>query len=172
MGDTQQQIEAIERARKRQRAARLRVYESWSYQSIADELGVSLATARAWVREETAVMLPKEETDELRNHQVAKIDDSERTAHLAIQMLKVEAQRRQRLEMDVSRIVDDLRKWQEMLANLRKERATLLGLNLPIKVEHSGKVNITFDEEVESLVSEMLGGGVLMSLPDEVDLDV
>lgn len=172
MANVSTEVEAIERSRKRKRAAQLRVYESWSYSQIADELECSVATARMWVREETAIMLPKEEADELREHQVAKIDADEQTAHQAIQMLKTQAIRYQQEGRDLTRIIDDLRKWQEQKSALRRERATLLGLNLPIKVVHSGKVNITFDEDVEQLVTDMLGGGNLMSLPDEVDEDV
>src|SRR5688572_16198872 len=117
------ELEVIERARKRKRAAQLRVYKSWSYQQIADDLGVSVLTARQWVREETVVMLPKEETDELRDHQVAKIDQSEAIAFQAVELLGQQAEQYKQQGKPVDRLIEQLRKWQDTLGNLRRERA-------------------------------------------------
>lgn len=162
-------IEHSETLRRKRRAFQARVYESKSFAAIGEELGVSPMTAHNWVSEMRHVMLPPQEEEELRQIDVAKIDASEATAHMAREMLRAEGNRRIQLGKDVTDVVESLRRWDQRLSELRQERAKLLGLNKPVKVHHKHTITTDFDEEIEDLVSLMAGGGTILTNPDEFE---
>lgn len=164
-------LEHSETLRRKRRAYQARVYESKSLAAIGDELGVSPNTVLSWVREMMVINLPPEEEEHLRQVDVAKIDRDEENAMFARELLKYEGQRRMELGKDISDVIESMRRWDERLAALRQERAKLLGLNKPIAVRHTHVVRTEFDEEIEELVSALSGGGVIMTLPDEIEVD-
>lgn len=164
-------VEHAETIAKKRRACELRIYQSVSYQKIADEFGVSVSTVRNWIREATVTMLPKEEADELRQHELAKIDASEHQSLQAMALLGQSAEQRAQEGKPIDDELECLRRWQETLKGLRHQRAQLLGLNVPVTVNHRIKIRTEFDAEVEALVSDLLGGGTLFTTPDEVDND-
>lgn len=162
------QLELLETVRKKRAALEARLRKE-SYRAIADKLDVSVGTVRTWVKEMTQTYLPQEDIEELRAQEAASIDESEQNAVWAIDMLKREGARRELNEESVAGILDQIARWQEHIVNLRKQRALLLGLNTPVQVKHNVTVRTEFDAEVESLVSDLLGGGNVMSAPDVVD---
>lgn len=59
----------------------------------------------------------------------------------------------------------------EIRANSERE-SKLLGLDAALKVEHKGRIKVTgVTEELEALVAELAGGGVLLSNPEIVDAE-
>lgn len=170
MGAQKDAVESAELLRKKKLALDLRL-RSMSYRAIAEEIGVSVETARQYIREATITYLPAEETDELRTHEAAKIDADEAMGLKAIEMLMQEGQQVAQEGGSVRPILDDIRKWQDSLRELRKQRAIMLGINRPVQVEHRLKVRTEYDEEIEALVGELAGGGVVMSLPEDVVTD-
>jgi hypothetical protein len=165
------ELEHSETLRRKRRAYQARIYESKSLAAIGDELGVSANTVLAWVREQMVINLPPEEEEHLRQIDVAKIDRDEENAMFARELLKYEGQRRMRLEIDMSDVIESMRRWDDQLSKLRQERAKLLGLNKPIAVRHTHIVRSEFDEEIEELVSALSGGGHIMTLPDELEVE-
>lgn len=70
-----------------------------------------------------------------------------------------------RIETDTDRFV----KLVTTLDKLHQREAKLLGLDHALKVEHSGRVELNqATAELEALVAELAGGGMLMSLPSEI----
>lgn len=157
----------METAKKRRQALEMRL-ESKSYRDIADAIGVAIPTARLYVREGIQAYLPEEQLEDLRAMEVGKIDTDEEHAVLCIRMLLTQAQRRQADQQNIDGELEGIRKWKDTLMNLRKQRALLLGLNKPVQVLHAHKIRTEYDEEIESLVAELSGGGKLLSNPDEV----
>lgn len=166
--DSVKQVELLEQTRKKRAALEARLRKE-SYRQIADDLGVSIGTVRVWIKEMTQTYLPQEEIEELRAQEAASIDDSEARAHWAMNMLQREGARLEKEEKSISHILDQIARWQEHIINLRKQRALLLGLNTPVTVKHNVTVRTEFDAEVEELTSMLLGGGNVMSSPEDVD---
>lgn len=164
-------LEHSETLRRKRRAYQARIYESKSLAAIGDELGVSPNTVLNWVREQMVINLPPEEEEHLRQVDVAKIDRDEENAMFARELLKYEGQRRMELGKDITDVINSMRQWDIQLAALRMERAKLLGLNKPIAVRHTHIVRSEFDEEIEELVSALSGGGHILTLPDELEVE-
>lgn len=55
-----------------------------------------------------------------------------------------------------------------VLRGIQERESKLLGLDAPTRVEHAGRIKIDHDPELEQLVAELAGGGMLLSGPDEV----
>lgn len=162
-------VELLETVRKKRTALERRLAKV-PYRVIADELKVSVGTVRLWVKEMTVTMLPQDEIEELRAQEAAGIDESENRANIAIQMLMRQAARKEENNESVNYELEQIGKWQEHIVSLRKQRAMLLGLNAPVQVQHKHTVRTEFDAEVESLVTDLLGGGKVLSNPDQVDV--
>lgn len=163
-----QDIELMETVRKKQQAFTLRVKESWSWADISSALEVNETTARRWVREMGVIWLPYEELEEVREQNVFKIDEDERRANTMLSMLAQQADQYRQENKDISRTLEEIRKWHERRESLRRERALLLGLNKPVKVEHLHKVKTDFDQEIEDLVASLSGGGMLQTQPEDI----
>ncbi len=144
-----------------------------SYAYISDQLGVSVATAHQWVRELTAIQLPAEEMEDLRAHEAAGWDASEQRLMGMIQMMADQATRRLIDDPDYSVANETIRieSLERTLADVRKQRALLLGINRPTLVKHNVTIRNVFDEEIEALVAELAGGGNIMSPADLVDAE-
>ncbi len=164
------EVESIELLRRKKRALELRL-QSKSLRAIGAELGVTAKTADAWIREMTITQLPQEETEAVRAHEAAKIDGDEETANRAIEMLINEGTQRQERGETTIDVLEAIRRWQDTRRELRRQRALMLGLNKPVLVEHTHNINKEFDQEIESLVTDLLGGGKVMSLPEDVIVD-
>lgn len=139
--------------------------------ALADHFGVSPATIKNWLTEMTLYCLPETEIEELRTQEAAKIEADELTANRAIEMLIVQGTRIQEAGGNVTDTLEAIRKWNEFKANLRNQRAKMMGLNKPVMVSHVHQVRTEFDEEIEALVAELAGGGKLLSTPDQVMSD-
>lgn len=164
------EVEAADLVRKKKRALELRL-RSMSLRSIAEELGSNPMTVRDWIKEATLTYLPEEETEQLRIQEAAKIDADEEIANKALEMLAAEGARLTALGGSTMEVIEAMRRWNETKANLRKQRALMLGINKPVLVAHTHKVTTEYDAELESLVSDLAGGGQLLSLPEDVDID-
>lgn len=162
-------MELLETVRRKRTALERRLNKV-PYRIIADELGVSVGTVRFWVKEMTQIMLPQEEIEELRAQEAAGLDETEERARQAIGMLMAQAIRKEADGQTVSYELEAIKGWQEHIAQIKKQRAMLLGINAPVKVEHKHTVRTEFDAEVESLVSDLLGGGKVLSDPENVDV--
>lgn len=167
---TEKNIERHEVWAKKRRALELRLGKM-SYRAIAQELDINVATAHQWIRELTAIQLPQEDMDDLRAHEAAGYDASEERLLGLISMIAAQAQLK--LDADPKANIDDATKRIESiertLADVRKQRAMLLGINRPVLVKHNVTIRTVLDQEIEALVSELAGGGNIMSDPEMVD---
>ncbi len=164
------EVESVELLRKKKRALELRV-QSMSLRAIAEELGVSPMTARDWIKEATVTYLPPEETEQLRMQEAEKIDQDEQVANRAISMLIQQGERVANEGGSTIDVLEAIRRWEDTRRELRKQRAMMLGINKPVLVEHTHKVQTEYDAELESPVADLAGGGQLMSLPEDVDIE-
>ena len=161
-------LEHLETVRKKRAALEMRL-KKMSYRAIADELEVSVSTVTIWVKEMTVTMLPQEEVEQLRIQEAAAWDESEQRLLALIEMVARVAEKRERDDLPIGHQLEQLAAFEDRLANVRKQRALLLGLNAPVSVKHAHTVRTEFDAEVEGLVSDLVGGGHVLSQPDEVD---
>lgn len=163
------QLELLETVRKKRAALEARLRKE-PYRVIADRLGVSIGTVRTWVKEMTQTYLPVEECEELRQQEANSLDESESRILKMMEMVAKEAADRMAEHVPIGQHVDRMASLETQLASVRKQRALLLGLNVPVKVNHNITVRTEFDAEVEALCSDLLGGGNVMSAPDMVDV--
>lgn len=161
-------LEHSETLRRKRRAFQARQYESKSFAAIGDELGVSANTAQSWVREMSVIMMPLEEEEELRQTEVLRLDKDEYDARQAEQWLINEGMRRDVAGLSNVDVMEALRRWKQTILDIRKQRALLLGLNKPVKVHHKHVIRDEFDEEIEDLVSQLAGGGTILTKPDDL----
>ncbi len=136
---------------------------------IADDLGVSMSTVRTWIKEMTQTYLPQEEIEELRAMEADSLDASEHRILTCMGLLIDIIEARTRESLPVGHQMEQMAGFEDRLNNVRKQRALLLGLNVPVKVNHAVTVRTEFDAEVEELTSLLLNGGDLLSGPDDVD---
>lgn len=169
--DDPKQVELLEQTRKKRAVLEARLRKE-SLASISDRMNVSVSTIRLWIKEMTQTYLPVEEEAELRAQEAAGIDALEANAYSMLDMLMREGAKREKAEESTTGIVDQMQRVQEHITNLKKRRAALLGLDVPIKVKHNITVRTEFDAEVEELTSLLLGGGNVMSTPEDVDTGV
>lgn len=162
------ELEALEVARKKRVILEGRLRKE-SYASLSDRLGVAISTCRLWAKEMTVTMLPQEELEELRAMEVAGYDASESDLWLLIDMAKREGAKAELEERSTVAIREQIARLHSQIGDVRRARALLLGLNAPVMVQHKHTVRTGFDAEVESLVSDLLGGGILQTGPDVVD---
>lgn len=161
-------LEHLETVRKKRAALEMRL-KKVSYRAIADELNVSVSTVTIWVKEMTVTMLPQEEVEQLRTQEVAALDESERRMLTLIDMVARVAAEREQQKQPIGHQLEQIAGFEDRLQTVRKQRALLLGLNAPVSVKHAHTVRTEFDAEVESLVSDLLGGGTVLSDPEQVD---
>lgn len=161
-------IELLETVRKKRAALEARLRKE-SYRKISDDLGVSVGTIRLWVKEMTVTMLPQEELVELRAQEAASYDESEHRILTAIGIIINVIERREAELLPVGHQMEQLAAFEDRLNNVRKQRALLVGLNVPVKVNHAVTVRTEFDQEVEELTTLLLNGGDLLSGPEDVD---
>lgn len=169
--DDKKSIERTEIWNKKRRALELRLGKA-SYRAISAELDVNVATVHQWVRELTAIQLPQEDMDDLRAQEAAAYDASEERLLGCIAMMVQQAQRRLDVNpvCDVTNEMSRIESIERTLEGIRKQRALLLGANRPIMVKHNHTIRSVFDEEIELLVTELAGGGNVMSDPEMVDV--
>ncbi len=86
-----------------------------------------------------------------------------------MEMIARIAFKREQDNLPIGHQLEQLAGFEDRLANVRKQRALLLGMNAPVSVKHAHTVRTEFDAEVEGLVSDLLGGGTVLSDPTEVD---
>jgi transposase len=165
----EKQVEQQEKFRK-MRVALERRLKKVSYRAIADELGVSVSTITIWVKEMTQTMLPQDEVEALRAHEAAGLDESEQRIMGMMQLISFEAERRQTEGLSFQPQIESYERYETLLNNVRKQRAMLLGINVPMRVKHNITIRTEFDAEVEALCSDLLGGGNLMTGPDMIDV--
>ena len=162
-------LEHLETVRKQRTALEMRL-KKHSYRAIADEIGVSVSTVTIWIKELTQTMLPQEEAAELRAHEAASYDESEKRILAMMELCARDAARREAEGQAYGYQLEQLERFETVLINVRKQRAMLLGINVPVTVKHNITVRTEFDAKVEALVSELTGGGNLMTTPDMVDV--
>ena len=162
-------IELLETVRKKRAVLEARLRKE-PHHKIADRMGISVYTVRLWLKEMTQTMLPQDEIEELRAQEAAGIDALEQRANDMLDMLLKEGASREAEGLSNLVIVEQLQRVQEHVIVLKKRRAMLLGLDTPVTVKHNITVRTEFDAEVEALVSDLLGGGNVMSAPDQVDV--
>lgn len=166
--ETPKQVELLETVRKKRAALEARLRKE-PLRVIADNLGVSVGTVRTWIKEMTQTYLPQEEIEELRAHEANSLDESEVRVMKLMEMVAKTASERAAMNLPYGHQVEQLERFEVTLSNIRKQRALLLGLNTPVQVKHNITVRTEFDAEVEALVSDLLGGGNVMTPPDMVD---
>lgn len=162
------EIELAETARKKRQAFEMRVRQSLSLREIGDHFGTTANVVQEWLKEVRAWAVPIEDNDDLRQYEADKIDRDENLTLQMLEMVGTQAKRKLSQNQDITRELDMVDKFERTLIELRKQRALLLGLNKPVLVEHRLKIRDTFDEELEMLVTQLTGGGKVMSLPTEI----
>jgi hypothetical protein len=163
------EVERIEVWRKKRRALELRLAKV-SYRAIAEKLDIQVGTAHAWVKELTAIELPQEDMEEIRTHEADGYDASEQRLLGLMSMVAEQAQRKKDEGLSTDEEVKRIESLERTLMDVRKQRALLLGINRPTLVKHNVTVRNVLDEEIEALVSELAGGGNIMSDPELVDV--
>lgn len=169
-------LEHLETVRRKRYALEQRLVKR-SFRAIADELGISIETCRMWIKEMTQTMLPQEEIEELRAQEADALDASEQRILMCMEWIAKEADRRTAHKdeagnpdpLPIGHQLEQMAGFEDRLANVRRQRAKLLGVDVPVRVAHTLTVRTEFDAEVEELVSQLLGGGKLLSTPDQVD---
>lgn len=162
------EVERVETWNKKRRALELRLAKH-SYRSIAAELDVSVPTAHAWVRELTAIELPQDDMEDLRAQEAASYDESEKRLLACMEMTAGMAQKCIDEGTSPGHYLARIESLERTLMDVRKQRSMLLGLNRPTLVHHNVTIRNVLDEEIEALVSELSGGGNIMSDPEMVD---
>ncbi len=162
-------LERMEVCKKKRRALELRLAKV-SYRRIADELDINVATAHAWVKELTAIDLPQEEMDQIRQHEAEGYDASENRLLTMMSLVAERAEQRRADGQAYGYEVEQINSLEKTLAEVRKQRAILLGINRPQMVKHNITVRTVLDDEIELLVSELSGGGNIMSDPNVAHL--
>ena len=160
-------IERVEVWRKKRRALELRLAKV-PYRAIAEELGSNVATVHQWVKELTAIDLPPEDMEELRAHEADGYDASEARLLGLMGMVAEQAQRKKDADLSTDAEVKQIESLERTLMDVRRQRALLLGISKPTLVKHNVTVRNVLDEEIEALVSELSGGGNIMSDPELV----
>ncbi len=165
------EVERVETARKKRAVFDMR-QQAFSYRAIADALELSIPTVRAYYLEMSVVLMPQEEVEEVRARDIDGYDASERLTLHSIQLIT------KAMDQDLAegKPLNDkrlslLRDFNSQLVDIRRNRALLTGANRPVQVNHNVDVRVTYDEQVEALTSEILGGGNLLSGPDDVLVD-
>lgn len=161
-------IELLETVRKKRAALEARLRKE-PLRKIANDQGVSVSTVRLWIKEMTQTMLPQEEVEELRAMEADSLDASENRILTAIAIVIDVIEKRNREDLPIGHQLEQLAGFEDRLNNVRKQRAQLLGINVPVKVNHAVTVRTEFDAEVEELTSLLLNGGDLLSGPTDVD---
>jgi hypothetical protein len=164
-------LEAEATARARLRAVHLRL-AYWSYDKISQELSVPTTTVRRWVHDMMPEVVPTDDLELLRTRDAEALDGLTRGYHqLLVQMERVNETR---VDSDEPLLygADEFAKVGAQLVRVQERRAKLLGLDKPVLVTHTHKIRTEFDQELESLVSELAGGGHVVTLPDEIDEEV
>lgn len=118
-----------------------------TFPEIARHLGVSDSRARL-LHSEALAALPVAEADKLRMEQAEKLDYLIREAYRVLERVHVVVQSKEIIrdpETDQP-MVDDKPTLAAItvIAKLEEQKARLLGLNAPVKVEASGEVRYTF----------------------------
>lgn len=164
-------IESLEIVRKKRAALEARLRKE-PLRKIADDLGVSITTVRFWIKEMTVTMLPQEELEELRAMEADSLDASEHRIQTAMGIIidQIEKRSSEDPPLPIGHQLEQLAMFEDRLNNVRKQRAQLIGLNVPVAVKHNMTIKTEFDAEVEELNALLLGGGNLVSTPEMVDL--
>ena len=157
------------RASKIVRAVGMRL-DSVPYRVIADELGVSIATITKWISKYMREYVPVEDLDALRAKEADILDRMELAC---VTLLKQMAQANENAAADPDFTglrygPDDVMKVHDRMLRIQERRTRLLGLDSATKIEATIALT-AIDPEVEALVSELLGGGPLMSDPRDID---
>ncbi len=161
-------IERAELATKKRRVFEMR-QKLVPYRVIAEELNLSVNSVRSYYQEMRILLLPIEEVEEIRDRDIEGYNQSERTLNAAVEILAKQIEERMQSKGYAdSRDLRLLGELEGQITDIRKARALLTGANTPIRVDHNMKVRVTFDEDIEALTSELLGGGNLLSPPDKV----
>lgn len=139
------------------------------YRAIAEELNLSIGTVRAYYTEMRAALVPKEDQDDIRDRDIEGYDQSERVLVRAIELLcqQIEEKKAAKGYIDSRdmRLVGEL---EDKLVNVRRARAQLTGINVPVKLDHNVTVTDARKEHLMEIVNELLGGGDrFLTTPDQ-----
>ena len=161
-------VERVETARLKRAVFDMR-NGAHSYRDISASLNISVPTVRAYYMEMCAVLIPTEEVDEIRNRDIDGYDKSERLCLHSIELVTKAIDQDLSDEIPLSdRRISLLKDLNSQLVEIRKARALLVGANRPVQVNHRLTVRTEMDEDIEALTSELLGGGTVLSAPDEL----
>ena len=139
------------------------------YRVIAEELDLSIGTVRAYYTEMRTIMVPTEDQDEIRSRDIEGYDQSERVLTRAIELLcqQIEEKKGTKGYIDTRdmRLVGEL---EDKLVNVRRARAQLTGINVPVKLDHNVTITDARKEHLMEIVNELLGGGEkFLTTPDQ-----
>lgn len=139
------------------------------YRAIAEELNLSIDTVRRYYSEMRVIMVPKEDQDDIRDRDIEGYDESERVLRRAIQLMceQIEEKKQSKGYIDSRdmRLVGEL---EDKLVNVRRARAQLTGINVPVKLDHNVTINDQRKEHLMEIVNELLGGGEkFLTTPDQ-----
>jgi DNA-binding transcriptional regulator LsrR (DeoR family) len=163
------ELERQETLRKKRECFDLYVNQKLPYRVIAERMNLSILTVRRYVQELILLNIPEEDIEELRRIDIDGYLHSERLCLKSIELVtsQIDAKVAANETVD-SKVVELLSKLNDQLVSIRKARAMLLGMNKPVLVSHAVAVRVQYDEKLESLVSELTGGGTLLSGPEDL----
>ncbi len=125
------------------------------FDELATRYGVSEVVVRAWVSKALHARHDND-VEELRAIEAAGLD-------------KLEAGAWERIRKNPDD--ETYAKLAATVLRIKERRTNLLGLDRPVVVEHRIAVRRDHDAELEVLVAELTGGGVLQSQPEDLYID-
>lgn len=139
------------------------------YRAIAEELDLSIGTVRAYYTEMRAALVPTEDQTEIRDRDIEGYDQSERVLTRAVELLcqQIEEKKQAKGYIDSRdmRLVGEL---EDKLVNVRRARAQLTGINVPVRLDHNVTITDARKEHLMEIVNELLGGGEkFLTTPDQ-----
>jgi DNA-binding Lrp family transcriptional regulator len=163
------ELEQLATVRLKRDCFDLHVNKKVPYRSIADQFGISTTTVQRYVREMIQLNIPDDDLEDLRKVDIDGYMHSEQLTLKSIHLITTQMDDAIKRDVPIDpKLVELLAKLNDQLVSIRKARAMLLGMNKPVLVNHAVAVKVEFDEKMESLVSELTGGGTLLSGPENL----
>lgn len=123
----------------------------------ARKFGLDKGTVGHWCRTAKWEEVNADEIDQIRWNQAAELEAMRRATWERLEATEGEAPD-----------TDDYVKLMTVLRGIQERESKLLGLDAPTRVEHAGRLRVDMNPEIEQLVAELAGGGMLLTQPDEI----
>lgn len=135
-----------------------------SQKEAARQFGLDKGTVGHWCRTAQWEAVSADQIEVIRLNQAAELEAMRRATWERLEATHQDPDTDTEAGVDTDQFV----KLMTVLRGIQEREARLLGLDAPSRVEHAGRIKIDMDPELEQLVAELAGGGMLLSGPDEI----